>query len=265
MSSSAKRALSILATVATAGRAVGVTEIARSMALPPGTVFRGLDALVRADLLARYQASSRYVLGHAACGLKQSLLARFRIREICLPYLRQLASATGETTTLYVRLGWYAARIATAPGSAEVTNAPLSDEVHLLGAAYAGRVILAHLSPPKIAPYRAFVSAHGLKVPRISALQTELAAIRTRGFALGEPVFSDPRVALALPIRKFDQAIAALAIEGPVFDPLNRKRNDGISDWRDIGRAIEALIRAQPALFVHPFEHIDADEILFSS
>ena len=265
MSSSAARALRILETVGTAERPLGATEIGRALGISAATAFRSLDALERAGYAARFQASTRFVLGKSVAALRQNLLARFPVRQVAMPYLRQLASATGETTTLYVRLGWYAARIATAPGSAEVTNAPLSDEVHLLGAAYAGRVILAHLSPPKIAPYRAFVSAHGLKVPRISALQTELAAIRTRGFALGEPVFSDPRVAVALPIRKFDQAIAALAIEGPVFDPLNRKRNDGISDWRDIGRAIEALIRAQPALFVHPFEHIDADEILFSS
>ena len=265
MSSSAKRALRILSAVGTPGRPVGVTEIARSMALPPGTVFRGLDALVRADLLARYQASSRYVLGHAAGGLKQSLLARFRIREVCLPYLRQLASASGETTALYVRLGWYAVRIATAPGTAEVTDVPPSDDVHLLGASYPGRVILAHLSPPKIAPYRAFVSSHGLEVTKISVLKAELAAVQARGFALGEPALSDPRVAVALPIRKFDQAIAALAIEGPMVEPSNYRRHAGISAWRDIRGAIETLIRAQPALFAHPFEHIAPDEIVFSS
>jgi DNA-binding IclR family transcriptional regulator len=204
------------------------------------------------------------VLGHAAGGLKQSLLARFRIREVCLPYLRQLASASGETTALYVRLGWYAVRIASAPGTAEVTNAPPSDEVHVLGAAYPGRVILAHLSPAKIASYRAFVSAHGLEVPKISALKSELAAIQARGFALGAPVFADPRVAVALPIRKFDQAIAALAIEGPVVDSSNYKRHAGISAWREIRGAIETLIRAQPALFAHPFEHIDPSEIMFA-
>ena len=122
MSSSAKRALKILAAVGHSGRAMGVTEIARALGVAPGTAFRGLDALQRANLLARHPALPRYVLGPSALGLRQSLLSLFPIRDVCLPYLRQLASASGETSSLHVRIGWYAARIATAPGAAEMTS-----------------------------------------------------------------------------------------------------------------------------------------------
>ena len=71
MSSSAKRALKIVEVLSGADRPLGVTEIARALALPPGTVFRGLDALLRAGLVARYQASSRYVPGPLAERLRQ--------------------------------------------------------------------------------------------------------------------------------------------------------------------------------------------------
>ena len=123
MSSSAKRALRILEFFGHADHPLGVTEIARALSLSPGTVFRGIDALHRADLVSRYQSSSRYVLGHNAERLRQSVFARFRIRELALPYLHQLASVSGDTASLHVRLGWYSVRIASAPGTAEVTNA----------------------------------------------------------------------------------------------------------------------------------------------
>src|SRR5258708_34540901 len=97
MSSSARRALTILETVGAAGRRQGVTEIARALDLAPGTVFRGLDALERAGYVGRYQASSRYVLGGAVNRLRRSLFARFHIPDVCLPYLQQLALPSGET------------------------------------------------------------------------------------------------------------------------------------------------------------------------
>ena len=59
MSSSAKRALRILEFVSDGVHPLGVTEIARSLSLAPATVFRSLDALARADLVSRYQSSSR--------------------------------------------------------------------------------------------------------------------------------------------------------------------------------------------------------------
>src|SRR4029077_2143666 len=104
MSSSAKRSLRILETIGRSARPLGVTEIARAMQLPPGTVFRSLDALVKCGLAARYQESSRYIVGATVERLQRSLLARFRMRDACLPYLHQLASASGETASLHVRL-----------------------------------------------------------------------------------------------------------------------------------------------------------------
>ena len=183
MSSSAKRALRILATVGHSGRAMGVTEIARALGVAPGTAFRGLDALQRANLLARHPASPRYVLGPSALGLRQSLLSLFPIRDVCLPYLRQLASASGETSSLHVRIGWYSARIATAPGAAEVTSGASVSGAACLSADFAGRTILAHLGKAEIGRHLAWLSSRGLSAP--AGLESELAVIRARGFARG--------------------------------------------------------------------------------
>lgn len=254
MSSSAKRTLKIVDVLAGAGRPLGVSEIARALGLPPGTVFRGLDALLRSGLVARYQASSRYVIGPMTERLRQSVLAQFGIRGACLPYLRQLASMSGETASLYVRLGWYAVRIATAPGTGEVTHAPRLGEAHPLSEHYAGRAMLAFLSDAEAARYRAWAAKNTVRPARAA----DLAAIRERGFALGAPESTDTRVPVAFAVRVGGDAIAALAVEAPV---LNCTAPKAPSDWTEIVAHIESLVQAQPAPFENPYGHIDPDAI----
>lgn len=256
MSSSAKRALRILSLLGRADRPLGVTEIARELALPPGTVFRSLDALSRADLISHYRSSSRYMLGPAAERLRRNLIARFRLREVCLPYLRQLASMSGETASLHVRLGWYAVRICSAPGTAEVMNSPPLGEAHVLGKTYAGKAILAFLPKVEIALYRAWMAKHFGPADKAVALREIVA----NGYACGEPdtAHAGP---IAFPIRAGDRALAALAVEGPVAMRAGLKAS-GLSAWREIVANIEAHARTQPALFENPLGHIGADSIL---
>jgi DNA-binding IclR family transcriptional regulator len=258
MSSSAKRALRILEFVSDSDHPIGVTEIARVLSLAPATVFRSLDALSRADLVSRYQASSRYVLGAAADRLCQSLIARFRIRELSLPYLRQLASVSGESTSLHVRLGWYSVRIASAPGTAEVTNAPAIGDTRALGDTYAGKAILAFLSSAEIARYRAWAQAHDRDPPE---KDRDLRSVRKRGAALGR-ADGGAGMKVAFPIRVGDAAIAALTIDGPVLDGPPDPASSPFCDWLQIVTHLESLAHAQPALFENPFAHIDPDNIV---
>ena len=255
MSSSAKRALKILAAVGESGRPMGVTEIARMLHIAPGTAFRGMDALSRAHLLARDPRMPRYVLGPAALGLRQSLLAQFRIRDVALPYLRQLASATGETCALYVRIGWYAACVATAPGSAEMTGGTTFGGVEPLSTHIAGRAILAHITHNQIDRYRAWATERGIAIS--TTFEHDLGAIRARGFARSQVSES---TALAVPILKSDQAFAAVLSEGE-----NGGANRPGPQEQEIAREIAALVRANPALARQPFDHLDPDGVLLPS
>lgn len=258
MSSSAARALRILAALGETGRPMGVTEIARGLGLAPGTAFRGLDALKRAQLLARHPSSPRYVLGAAALALRESLIARFPIRDVALPYLRRLASEAGETCSLHVRIGWYAARIATAPGPAEVTSGAMMKGTALLSEDLAGRAILAFLGRNLSVQHRAWTSARGFVNP--PALARDLSDIRARGFAER----TGPDGGVAFPIFMQDQAFAAIVIEGSGFGAPSSKPRER-ARGAEAARAIEAVLRADPALARQPFDHIDPDEIRLPS
>ena len=258
MAGSARRALKVLEVVAASDRPLGVTEIARRLGLAPGTVFRTLDALQRSAYTARYQASARYVLGAGASRLRQSLFAQFKLRDIALPYLRQLASVCGETVALIVPLGWYGVRVTSARGSNEITNAAPLGPLGPLGQHYAARPILAFAPEEFIARYLAWERSRGFAASAPAATIEELAAIAERGFAFEEMGFAKGRGALALPIRDGAAAIAAIAVEGPVLDLKHP-----LADARavEIVRAIEAAVKAHPKEFQNPFGHIDPNTI----
>ena len=250
MSSSAKRALHVLGTMGAADRPVGVTEVARELSLPPGTVFRSLDALARTHLIARYQSSSRYVLGEASETLRKSIIARFRMREVCLPYLRQLASLSGEATALHARIGWYGVRIACLPGTGEVSNAPPLGETYPLSVHCCGRAMLAFLPSPETAAYRTWAKNRQLELPSPARLRT----VRDRGFDLGETAFGDGRMPIAFPVVLNNAAIAAIAIEGPVA--TRRLDEQPLAQWRAVIAEIESLARKNPEMFENPFSHL---------
>jgi DNA-binding IclR family transcriptional regulator len=249
MSSSAARALRILETVGAAERPLGPTEIGQKLGISAGTAFRGLDALERAGYLARFQASPKFVLGKSVAALRQSLLARFPIRDVTAPYLRQLAFTSGETCSLTVRLGRHGLRIAAAPGTNEVTSAPPLGAVRPLGEGCAGRAILAFLPSD---------------APEAKGLARALAEIRARGFATEATAFARGRAAIAFPIRRDGRPIAAIAIEGPVVDLETPGAHDDLPRWREVVGSVERLARTRPALFAGPFDHLDPDDIVLT-
>jgi len=259
MSSSTRRALRILEEVGGAERPLGATEVARALGISAGTAFRGLDALERAGYVGRFQSSAKFVLGKTVGTLRQNLFARFAIRDICMPYLRQLAFASGETASLTVRLGWYGVRIAAAPGTNEVTSSPPLGAVRLLGEGCASHAILAALAPGAAADYAAWGRRHRKPMPDPKALARSLAEIRRRGFATEETAFARGRAALAFGLKGGG---AAIAIEGPVLDLARPDTHDDLPHWREIVQSVERLAQARPALFAGPFDHLDPDDIV---
>jgi DNA-binding IclR family transcriptional regulator len=259
MSSSTRRALRILETVGAAERPLGATEIGRALGISAGTVFRGLDALERAGYVGRFQSSAKFVLGKTVGTLRQNLFARFAIRDICMPYLRQLAFASGETASLTVRLGWYGVRIAAAPGTNEVTSSPPLGAVRLLGEGCASHAILAALAPGAAADYAAWGRRHKKPLPDPRTLEGALAEIRRRGFATEETAFARGRAALAFGLK---DGRAAIAVEGPVLDLARPDQHDELPRWREIAQSLERLVQARPALFAGPFDHLDPDDIV---
>lgn len=263
MISSALRAMTILEVVGHADEPIGVTDIARRLGLQPGTVFRSLDALEQAGYISRFQSSSRYVLGSAVNQLRQSLLARFKIRDVSLPYLRQLAFATGETVSLIMMVGWYGLRLASAPGTSEVTSSPPIGQVHALQRTCGGRAILAFLPEGKLRDYRRwFLRTGAAAYPK--TLSNDLRKARGQGFATEVTAFAPDRASVALPIHGEATPIAAIAIEGPVLQLDRQDNTPGIEQWIQIVQSLQRVIDVAPRDFAGPFANLEPGSIALS-
>lgn len=260
MSSSARRALQILRAVGTADHPIGVSELARQLRLSGGTAFRSLDALERSGYVRRHQASSRYVPGGMVHRLRQRLFASYPLRNVAMPYLRQLAFASGETSSLTVMVGWYAVRIAAAPGTNDVTSSPPLGQVNTLADNAAGQAILAFRAD--VDRFAAWAQQPGGARIAPETLDAELAGIRQRRFALQPMTFPAGRASLALPVRGPHGAFAAIAVEGPVLDLESPRYHDDLERWIEIVAALEALVRTHPELTQNPFGHLDPDKIV---
>jgi DNA-binding IclR family transcriptional regulator len=256
---SSRYIFAILRLVSTAERPLSATEISRSLDLSTTTAHRGLTTLERAGYVARHQLSARYVLGVTSRRLLHSLFARFALHGFAIPYMRQLAIATGETVSLFVQVGWYAVRIASVKGTKEIIHTGPVGEVRDLDDGVAGRALLAFLPE---AERERFLAARG-RAPSAAgrrALDAELADIRASGVATEASAAQPGWAAVAFALRSgagAGVAAGAIAIEGPVLKLGGRRRS---AEWTELATSVaqmEALIRANPARFRNPYGHLD--------
>jgi IclR family transcriptional regulator, KDG regulon repressor len=259
----------ILRLVSTEKRPMSATEISRRLRLSTTTAHRGLQTLERAGYVARHQLSARYVLGGMSRRLLQSFFARFALHGFAIPYMRQLAIATGETVSLFVRVGWYAVRIASVQGTKEIIHTGPTGEVRDLDDGAAGRALLAFMPDAERRRFLGELKA-GLSAARRRALEADIADIRERGVAV-EAFQSHPGwAAAAFPLRTgADAAAGAIAIEGPVLKLGAKKHSPKRSpDWIELAANVaqmEALIQANPERFKNPYGHLDPADIRLPS
>lgn len=100
---SLERALSLLTILEETGRPLTLTEISGKAQLQKPTVQRLLSVLERYGYAERLH--NRYLLGPIVLPLAYSYLMSNELSRVALPVLQELASASQETASLFVRIG----------------------------------------------------------------------------------------------------------------------------------------------------------------
>ncbi|HEX4762905.1 MAG TPA: IclR family transcriptional regulator [Usitatibacter sp.] len=198
---------------------MGISALASRLGLAKSTVHRLATTLVEYDILEQNRETGKYRLGLALFELGTLVRRKMDTASESRAQMYSLAEMTGETvqlavfdhlSVLYIRIleSRQAVRMSTIAGS----RAP----AHCTSV---GKVLLAH-QPPELVKQ---VTEQGLKrfttstIVDPAALTEELAAIRSKGYAIDDEEIEVGLRCVAAPIRNHTgRVIAAISVAAPV-------------------------------------------------
>ncbi len=266
---SAKNVFDVLHLILPSEKPIGVLEISRKLSLPPSSVHRALVSLEESRFVARGLDMSKYVAGPMIHHVLRAMLNRYSVSRESYRYLNDIASSTGQTTSVFVRLGWYTLLVATVEGPDEVCHARSAGETMLLHETPAGIAILGSLTRDEVSAYRKFV---GAKMPEhldeASSRKTSnlIAEARSSDFVIKILREEQKRRVMAFPLKKSNgSVISSLGISGPVPEDgtsTELKPDSGLLQL--IGKLEQSLEQDLNEKGM-PFEHVNPDAIVLKT
>lgn len=217
-SSTLERALLLLEYISFTDGKIGVRELAESVNLPKSTTHRILDTLLQAGFVEQDPITEKYSIGLKAIEIGMSGLKKVDLVETSIPYLKELASITKQTTFLSVYNEGEIVYMYKAEGTSSViTNATLGTRspVHCTGL---GKAILAYMSLEEVDK---IITEKGLRkytettiTDRQQFLQ-ELSKIRQVGIAYNYEEHDEGLSSIAAPIFNFTgHVVASISVAG---------------------------------------------------
>jgi IclR family transcriptional regulator, acetate operon repressor len=215
---SVERAIALIELLGQRG-AAGVTELAQVIGVHKSTVFRLLLTLQRRGLVEQSSRTGKYRLGRGLVNLAAPASTDLDLRACAAPLCSALAEEVGETVNLAVLDGDQALNIDEFTVSSSVVGVSWLGRRSLWYCTATGKVLLAHAPHP--------VRARVLATPRTpvtsrsvvdgAVLEAQLRAARSQGYACAEEELEDGLNAVAAPVRRDLEVIAALSISGPSY------------------------------------------------
>lgn len=245
----------MLRRLADASSPESAADLAEALDLPMTTALRVLATLETAGYAERHQGTPRYVIGKAARTLAFAFMSQFPIRDLALPYLQRLTLESGQTASLFVRLGSYAVRAATVLGEGVPSQRLMVGEHRTLLEGAPSLVIFANLPAAEVAEATVQRSASELGEAAEAVKQ-----IREDGSLILACFFEPTAFDFAVPL--FDsrkRVIGSVAIES-----LPASLADEIGDQKGTIREIVrelAQSAGEDATLTSHYDHVPSSEI----
>jgi DNA-binding IclR family transcriptional regulator len=242
--------------IAQASGPLSAAEIAKILSVPVTTAARALNTLEVVGYAVRANGSAKFVLGKAGQRLAYAFMAQFPIRDLALPYLQQLTLLAGHSSSLFIRLGWYAVRIALISGTSSIVNVAPIGEARPLTSSAPSLVMLAQL--PEAEFVRA-VERGAEKNP--TQLRETCERIRVQGYAWHVSPLESGGYDLAFPLSDPSRSIlASVALEGLLVGAEESRQQ--IDQARAVIAPLQQILIQGSSELIPHYEHIDPDEIM---
>lgn len=213
-----EHAIDVLDAIAVAGRALGVSDIARQTGLSKPSVHHLLGTLESRRFVIREPDSTRYRLSWALYELGSNVVRSVNLSRVARPYLDHLSAQTRESTLLAILdedSVLYIDRGEPLAGLDMVADAGRRSSLH---ATASGKVLLAH--GPKDTLDRLLEEAlpnyTKSTITDPAVMRRQLAQVRTRGYATCWEEREPGLCSLAVPLRDYTgTVVASLTLAGP--------------------------------------------------
>jgi IclR family transcriptional regulator, KDG regulon repressor len=234
---------------------IGISNLARRLALGKSTVHRLASTLVEAEFLEKNPETGAYRLGLALFELGMLVRRKMSIVNEARPYLRALMEATGESVHLTVldhASVLYVNNIASPQAIRMQSNLGARVPAHCCSE---GKALLAYAPAETVDDVIA--AGLGARTPKTivkpQRLRDELAVVRGRGYALDDEELEIGLRAAAAPIRDHrGQVVAAVSIAGPVQRVSKKTLQRYAAEAVAAGRAISLRMGYRPSQLANP-------------
>ncbi len=193
-----------------------VTQAAERLGVARSTAHRLLGMLCYRDFAV--QGSDRaYHAGPVLGPSRRTTQTSARLRPLALPFLAALTEAAGETSNLTVLSGSQVRFLASVECAHVLRVGSREGMAFPAHRTSAGMVMLAQLNQDELASYhqQAADTDAGDDLPSLPALRQQLAAVRTRGFAINNGRTEDGIVAIGMAIVGPDTGVAGISLALP--------------------------------------------------
>jgi IclR family transcriptional regulator, pca regulon regulatory protein len=223
LSQSLERGLAVLCVFTPDRPALGISELARELALTRSTTHRYVATLASLGFLDQDASTGKYRLGPRVLDLGFSVLGSLELREIAAPYLRRLTDATGHTSNLAIRDDTDVIlidRVRGRPGRYHHLEFTLHVGSRIPAYCSAtGKVLLAFLPPPDLGQVLERIDLIQ-RAPRTltdkAALLAELDQVRQTGIAVNDEELESALRSIAAPVRsRSGEVVAAVNVAIP--------------------------------------------------
>lgn len=214
------RAVDLLELLATSGKEVGVTELARPLGVHKSTVSRVLATLERRGLVEQSAVSGKYRLGYGLVRLARAAGAELELAQAARPVMEELARRTQETVNLAVLQGDRVVNVDQVTTQRQVVSVNWVGKQTPLHCTSNGKALLAFL--PAHERRRILRGPLERLTPRTvvdpAALEQQLERVRHEDWAYTEEELEIGLNAVAAPVRDGNgRVVAAISVAGPAY------------------------------------------------
>ncbi len=216
---SVNRALSILKEFTPEQSELSLCRISNSLHLPKSTVLRLVRTMEKEGFIEQDNERGTYRLGMEALRIGAVVQTSKRIAVVATTFMEELSKDTGETSNLYIRVGYDRMCIMQIEGENYVLRYSYVGARKPLYCGAAGLVLLAYSEKEFINKYLSttqLVKITNNTITDKSVLLNELTSIRDKGYGVSLGQWDKLSASVAAPVFDYSKKIiAAITLSGP--------------------------------------------------